>query len=146
MLRHERAQRLRQRAQEWTPEQRQRVRQFMERRQEPGRERLAPFVRGVSGDGTSVLTVAESVLTSASIEDSGQIDLDVSVNSLNHAFDLAIQTAGVTNFGSTSGATTALQKQDAELALRTAELALQAAERDLADHRLTAPIAGACGM
>lgn len=45
-----------------------------------------------------------------------------------------------------SGATTALQKQDAELALRTAELALQAAERDLADHRLTAPIAGVVGL
>ncbi len=45
-----------------------------------------------------------------------------------------------------SGATTALQKQDAQLALRTAELALQAAERDLADHRLTAPIAGVVGL
>ncbi len=45
-----------------------------------------------------------------------------------------------------SGATTALQKQDAELALRTAELASQAAERDLADHRLTAPIAGVVGL
>ena len=45
-----------------------------------------------------------------------------------------------------SGATTALQTQEAELALRTAELALRAAERDLADHRLTAPVAGVVGL
>lgn len=45
-----------------------------------------------------------------------------------------------------SGATTSLQRQDAELALRTADLALQSAERDLADHRLTAPIAGYVGL
>ena len=45
-----------------------------------------------------------------------------------------------------SGATTALQRQDAELALRTAELELKTAERDLADHRLTAPIAGYVGL
>lgn len=45
-----------------------------------------------------------------------------------------------------SGATTALQRQDAELALRTAELELQSAERDLADHRLLAPVAGYVGL
>jgi RND family efflux transporter MFP subunit len=45
-----------------------------------------------------------------------------------------------------SGATTNLQRQDAELALRTADLALQSAERDLADHELTAPIAGYVGL
>lgn len=45
-----------------------------------------------------------------------------------------------------SGAATGLQRQDAELALRTAELGLQAAERDLADHRLLAPVAGYVGL
>lgn len=45
-----------------------------------------------------------------------------------------------------SGATTALQRQDAELALRTAELELQTAERDLADHRLVAAVAGYVGL
>ncbi len=45
-----------------------------------------------------------------------------------------------------TGAATTLQRQDAELALRTAELALQSARRDLADHRLTAPIAGSVGL
>jgi RND family efflux transporter MFP subunit len=45
-----------------------------------------------------------------------------------------------------SGAATNLQRQDAELALRTAELALQSAERDLADHQLTAPIGGIVGL
>lgn len=45
-----------------------------------------------------------------------------------------------------SGATTALQRQDAELALRTAELELQSAERDLADHQLVAPVAGYVGL
>lgn len=45
-----------------------------------------------------------------------------------------------------TGAATNLQRQDAELALRTAELALQAARRDLADHRLTAPIGGVVGL
>jgi RND family efflux transporter MFP subunit len=45
-----------------------------------------------------------------------------------------------------SGATTALQRQDAELALRTAELELQSAERVLADHRLVAPVAGHVGL
>ena len=45
-----------------------------------------------------------------------------------------------------SGATTALQRQDAELALRTAELVLRAASRDLADHQITAPIAGYIGL
>jgi len=45
-----------------------------------------------------------------------------------------------------SGATTALQRQDAELALRTAELALRRATRDLADHSITAPIAGYIGL
>lgn len=45
-----------------------------------------------------------------------------------------------------SGATTALQIQEAQLALRTADLALKTAERDLADHRLVAPIAGVVGL
>jgi RND family efflux transporter MFP subunit len=45
-----------------------------------------------------------------------------------------------------SGSATSLQRQEAELALRTADLALQAAERDLADHRLTAPIGGYVGL
>ena len=45
-----------------------------------------------------------------------------------------------------SGATTALQRQDAELAQRTADLALRAATRDLADHSITAPIAGYIGL
>ena len=45
-----------------------------------------------------------------------------------------------------TGTATALQRQEAELALRTAELALQSAERDLADHSLTAPIAGYVGL
>lgn len=45
-----------------------------------------------------------------------------------------------------SGTTTDLQRQDAELALRTAELALRAAERDLQDHRITAPISGFVGL
>lgn len=47
---------------------------------------------------------------------------------------------------SASGATTDLQKQEAELNLRTAELSLQSAERDLANHRLLAPIAGYVGL
>lgn len=47
---------------------------------------------------------------------------------------------------SASGASTELQRQEAELALRTAELALQTAERDLANHRLLAPIAGYVGL
>ncbi|MCU0908746.1 MAG: efflux RND transporter periplasmic adaptor subunit [Rhodobacteraceae bacterium] len=45
-----------------------------------------------------------------------------------------------------SGSATSLQRQEAELALRTADLALQAAERDLADHRLIAPIGGYVGL
>jgi RND family efflux transporter MFP subunit len=45
-----------------------------------------------------------------------------------------------------SGSATSLQRQDAELALRTADLALQAAERDLADHKLTAPVGGYVGL
>lgn len=45
-----------------------------------------------------------------------------------------------------TGSTTAIQKQDAALALRTAELALQEAERILADHRITAPIDGILGL
>lgn len=45
-----------------------------------------------------------------------------------------------------SGAATLLQRQDAELALRTAELGLRAAERDLGDHRLLAPVAGYVGL
>jgi RND family efflux transporter MFP subunit len=47
---------------------------------------------------------------------------------------------------SASGATTDLQRQEAELTLRTAELSLQSAERDLANHRLLAPIAGYVGL
>ena len=45
-----------------------------------------------------------------------------------------------------SGTTTSLQRQDAELALRTAALGVQSAERDLADHRLTAPVSGYIGL
>ena len=45
-----------------------------------------------------------------------------------------------------SGTATALQRQDAELALRTAELEVQAAERTLEDHRLVAPFAGFIGL
>jgi RND family efflux transporter MFP subunit len=45
-----------------------------------------------------------------------------------------------------SGATTALQRQEAELALRTAELELQSVERDLSDHKLLAPVAGYVGL
>lgn len=45
-----------------------------------------------------------------------------------------------------SGTVTDLQRQDAELALRTAELALRTAERDLADHSLRAPVAGFVGL
>lgn len=45
-----------------------------------------------------------------------------------------------------SGATTALQRQEAELALQTAKLELQSAERDLADHKLLAPVAGYVGL
>ncbi|TKA95165.1 efflux RND transporter periplasmic adaptor subunit, partial [Cereibacter changlensis] len=45
-----------------------------------------------------------------------------------------------------SGAVTDLQRQDAELALRTAELALRQAEFDLAEHRITAPVAGSVGL
>lgn len=45
-----------------------------------------------------------------------------------------------------SGATAATQSQDAELALRTAELGLQSARRDLANHRLVAPVSGYVGL
>ncbi|NEX46861.1 efflux RND transporter periplasmic adaptor subunit [Pseudotabrizicola algicola] len=45
-----------------------------------------------------------------------------------------------------SGTTTSLQRQDADLALRTAELGLQAAQADLDDHTLTAPISGYVGL
>jgi RND family efflux transporter MFP subunit len=45
-----------------------------------------------------------------------------------------------------SGATTALQRQDADLALQTAKLELQSAERDLSDHKLLAPVAGYVGL
>ena len=45
-----------------------------------------------------------------------------------------------------SGTTTAIQKQDAALSLRTAELELQVAERDLQDHRITAPVGGIVGL
>ncbi|MDZ4069148.1 MAG: efflux RND transporter periplasmic adaptor subunit, partial [Tabrizicola sp.] len=47
---------------------------------------------------------------------------------------------------SQSGTATALQRQEAELALRTAQLGLQSAERDLANHRLLAPVAGYVGL
>lgn len=45
-----------------------------------------------------------------------------------------------------SGTSTALQRQEADLALRTAQLELLAARWTLADHRLTAPIAGYIGL
>lgn len=45
-----------------------------------------------------------------------------------------------------SGTATSLQRQEAELALRTAELDLQIAERTLADHQLLAPIPGVVGL
>ncbi|MDQ2066130.1 efflux RND transporter periplasmic adaptor subunit [Xinfangfangia sp. CPCC 101601] len=45
-----------------------------------------------------------------------------------------------------SGAASTLQRQEAELALRTADLAVQSARRDLADHRLVAPIDGVVGL
>lgn len=45
-----------------------------------------------------------------------------------------------------TGTATALQRQDAELALRTAELELEIAERALAEHRLVAPISGFVGL
>jgi RND family efflux transporter MFP subunit len=45
-----------------------------------------------------------------------------------------------------TGTATALQRQEAELALRTAELDLQEAERALQDHRLIAPAAGFVGL
>lgn len=47
---------------------------------------------------------------------------------------------------SASGTTTEMQRQEAELTLRTAELALRSAERDLANHQLLAPIAGYVGL
>lgn len=45
-----------------------------------------------------------------------------------------------------SGAASTLQRQEAELALRTAELELKTAERTLADHQLLAPIPGFVGL
>lgn len=45
-----------------------------------------------------------------------------------------------------SGTATSLQRQDAELALRTAELAEQSARRDLAEHDLTSPLTGIVGL
>jgi RND family efflux transporter MFP subunit len=45
-----------------------------------------------------------------------------------------------------TGATSDLARQEAQLALRKAELDLRAAERALADHRITAPIAGYLGL
>ncbi len=45
-----------------------------------------------------------------------------------------------------SGTASALQRQDTQLALRTAELGLQSAQRDLADHRLQSPISGYVGL
>lgn len=47
---------------------------------------------------------------------------------------------------SQSGTATALQRQEAELALRTAQLGLQSAERDLSNHQLLAPVAGYVGL
>ncbi len=47
---------------------------------------------------------------------------------------------------SQSGTATALQRQEAELALRTAQLELQSAERVLEKHRLLAPVAGHVGL
>jgi RND family efflux transporter MFP subunit len=46
----------------------------------------------------------------------------------------------------TSGAVSDVQRQDAELALRTAELGERQAAYDLAQHRITAPIAGWIGI
>jgi RND family efflux transporter MFP subunit len=45
-----------------------------------------------------------------------------------------------------SGTATTLQRQEAELALRTAELELKVAEQTLADHLLAAPIPGFVGL
>lgn len=45
-----------------------------------------------------------------------------------------------------SGVTSDLARQEAQLALRKAELDLRAAARTLADHRVTAPIAGHLGL
>lgn len=45
-----------------------------------------------------------------------------------------------------SGTATSLQRQEAELALRTAELELKISERTLADHQLLAPIPGFVGL
>jgi RND family efflux transporter MFP subunit len=45
-----------------------------------------------------------------------------------------------------SGTATTLQRQEAELALRTAELELKVAEQTLADHQLAAPIPGFVGL
>ncbi|MFN4129003.1 MAG: efflux RND transporter periplasmic adaptor subunit [Paracoccaceae bacterium] len=45
-----------------------------------------------------------------------------------------------------SGTTTSLQRQDAELALRTAGLGLQSAQADLDDHTLTTPVPGYVGL
>lgn len=45
-----------------------------------------------------------------------------------------------------SGATTDLQRQDAALVRRTAELGLRAARRDLSEHAVTAPVAGYVGL
>lgn len=45
-----------------------------------------------------------------------------------------------------SGAASDLQRQDAGLALRTAELGLRSAEHDLSQHRITAPVGGVVGL
>lgn len=45
-----------------------------------------------------------------------------------------------------SGAASDLQRQDAALALRTAELGLRSAEHDLSQHSITAPVAGHVGL
>jgi RND family efflux transporter MFP subunit len=45
-----------------------------------------------------------------------------------------------------TGTATVLQRQDAELALRVAEVELQVAERVLADHSLLAPVSGYVGL
>jgi RND family efflux transporter MFP subunit len=45
-----------------------------------------------------------------------------------------------------SGAASDLQRQDAALALRTAELGLRSAEHDLSQHQITAPVGGVVGL
>lgn len=45
-----------------------------------------------------------------------------------------------------SGAATDIQRQDAQLAFRTAELELRQAEFELSQHRITAPVSGSVGI